>query len=289
MKYRIHHRTAYVYAGGVTLCHNILHLKPRKTPRQTCISAKLAITPEPAVMREYPDYFNNLITYFCIEERHESLDILAQSEVDVTAFTPPLVEFTPPWEDVRDTLNNSAPTHLDAIQYKVPSDHVILDETVAAYALQSFTPRRPILAAAQDLTTRIHRDFKYDTTATSINTAPQEVMRIRKGVCQDFAHLQIACFRAIGLAARYVSGYLQTRPAGDPQKLVGADASHAWVSFYCPEFGWIDLDPTNNLVPSDRHITVSWGRDYADVSPVKGVIIGGGRHTISVGVDVAAI
>ncbi len=289
MKYRIHHRTAYVYAGGVTLCHNILHLKPRKTPRQTCLSAKLSITPEPAVVREYPDYFGNLITYFCIEERHESLDILAQSEVEVAAFTPPLVEFTPPWEDVRDTLNYNAPAHLDAIQYKVPSDHVILDETVAAYALQSFTPRRPILAAAQDLTTRIHRDFKYDTTATSINTAPQEVMRIRKGVCQDFAHLQIACFRAIGLAARYVSGYLQTRPAGDPQKLVGADASHAWVAFYCPEFGWIDLDPTNNLVPSERHVTVSWGRDYADVSPVKGVIIGGGRHTISVGVDVAAI
>ena len=192
MKYKVLHRTAYSYADSVTLNQNLLHLKPRKSPRQTCLTSTLSITPEPESVHEYHDYFANRVAYFCVDQPHDVMNIVARSEVEVFPFTPPLLEFTPAWEDVRETLRNNAPVHLDAIQYKFPSEHVKIDDTIKAYALESFTPRRPVLAAAQELTTRIHRDFKYDTTATTITTSPQEVLRIRKGVCQDFAHFQIA-------------------------------------------------------------------------------------------------
>jgi transglutaminase-like putative cysteine protease len=288
MKYRVSHSTAYSYSDPVT-SHNLLHLKPRKTGQQECLHSEISISPPPKFTSDRQDYFGNTVTYFSIEERHDALKIRAVSEVSVAPFVPPLVEFTPPWEDVRDRLAELGPAHVDAIQYLHESEHVKFDPELREYAEVSFTPRRPVLEAVMDLTHRIHKEFTYDRTATSITTAPLDILRMRKGVCQDFTHLEIACLRSLGIAARYISGYLQTNPAGDQQKLVGADASHAWLAFYCPEFGWIAVDPTNDLVPSDKHIVASWGRDYADVSPVKGVVLGGGRHTMSVAVEVTPI
>jgi transglutaminase-like putative cysteine protease len=160
---------------------------------------------------------------------------------------------------------------------------------LAAYALESFTPRRPIVAAARALTSRIHRDFRYDAAATNVSTPLEEVFHLRHGVCQDLAHVQIGCLRAIGLAARYVSGYLLTHPPPGRPRLIGADASHAWLSLYCGALGWIDFDPTNDVIPSDEHITLGWGRDYSDITPVAGVFVGGGTNSLSVSVDVAPL
>lgn len=290
MKYRVSHSTNYSYSDPVT-SHNMLHLKPRKTPQQECLRSEITISPVPKFTAERQDYFGNTVTYFSMEERHDALKVGAVSEVNVAPFVPPLVEFTPPWEDVRDRLAEIAPAHLDAVQYLHETEHVKFDPELTEYAEVSFTPRRPVLDAVMDLTHRIFKEFAYDRNATSINTAPIDILRMRKGVCQDFTHLEIACLRSLGIAARYVSGYLQTRPppGEEPSKLIGADASHAWLAFYCPEFGWISVDPTNDLVPSDKHIVVSWGRDYADVSPVKGVVLGGGRHTMTVAVEVVPI
>jgi transglutaminase-like putative cysteine protease len=192
-----------------------------------------------------------------------------------------------PWEAVRDQLAvDRSPAVLEAYQYVFDSPHVPTSSDLAAFAAISFTPGRPWLEALLDLTRRIYTEFKYDKTATNIRTPPGEVLRLRRGVCQDFAHLQIGCLRSLGLAARYVSGYLVTSPPPGQPRLVGADASHAWLSAYSPEQGWVDVDPTNDLIPSLKHVSLAWGRDYSDVSPIKGVYIGGGHNGMTVAVDV---
>jgi transglutaminase-like putative cysteine protease len=178
-----------------------------------------------------------------------------------------------------------SPEGLDAYQFVFESTRVRPGAEFAAYAAESFLPERPLTEALLDLTRRIHQDFRFDSKATTVRTTPEEVLRLGRGVCQDFAHLQISCLRSLGLPARYVSGYLRTYPPPGRERLVGADVSHAWLSVYCPGAGWLDVDPTNNLIPSQSHVTLSWGRDYADVSPVRGVILGGRDHTIEVGVD----
>jgi transglutaminase-like putative cysteine protease len=205
------------------------------------------------------------------------------------AFIPEPAE-TPEWESVGKLCrtDRSSPV-LEAIEFTFASPVVPLEPTFAEYAAASFTSRRSILEAALELTSRIHADIKFDTTATTVSTPPLEVLEKRRGVCQDFAHLQIACLRSLGLPARYVSGYLETIPPRGQPRLVGADASHAWVSLFCPGIGWIDLDPTNNCLPSMRHITAAWGRDYSDVSPIRGVLLGSGEHTLSVAVDVVPL
>ncbi len=287
MKYEVAHRTTYHYSEPVTLGHNSAHLTPRTLAGQRCLANRLVILPAPSCQRSWTDYFGNHVTYFTVEEEHRELTITATSEVVMEACELPLVASPPPWEAVRDAVrwNRDAP-NLAAAPFAFDSPCVGRDDRLATYAAVSFTPGRPLLEAALELTGRIFHEFKYDPTATSVSTPTMEVFEKRRGVCQDFAHLEIGCLRSLGLAARYVSGYLLTDPRPGQPRLVGADASHAWLSVFSPGQGWIDLDPTNNVVPAMRHVTVAWGRDYGDVCPIKGVFLGGGSHWMTVAVDV---
>ncbi len=290
MTYRVTHTTTYRYGKVVSLCHNLVHLTPRTCARQTCLFSQLQMTPTPALVVEQADFFGNRATYFMVEEPHEQLTLKAVSETDVVPFVAPDSAVTPPWESVRAALEQDrSPQGLEACQFVYDSPYVKASPELAGYAAPSFPAGRPVLEAARDLTRRIHQDFRYDPKATTVATPLHEVLEHRHGVCQDFAHLQIGCLRALGLSARYVSGYLRTDPPPGQDRLVGVDASHAWLSVYCPGLGWVDLDPTNDLIPSDGHLVLAWGRDYDDVSPVKGVNLGGGRHSVSVGVDVALL
>jgi transglutaminase-like putative cysteine protease len=287
MIYRVQHTTTYAYTEVVSICHNELHLRPRDSVLQTCSAYDLVVRPRPAVSTQRTDYFGNHVTFLALQEPHQLLTIMARSTVEVHPSEPPSPAETPAWDIVRDCLQHErTPAELEAYQYVFDSPYVISSAALRRYATASFPVGRPLLAAVLDLTRRIHTDFTYDPKATSVSTPLDEVLHHRLGVCQDFAQVQIGCLRALGLAARYVSGYLATQPPPGQPRLVGADASHAWVSVYCPGFGWIDIDPTNNVLPSDRHITVALGRDYSDVSPIKGVFLGGGQHTVKVAVDV---
>ena len=290
-EYRVLHVTRYDYSDPVSLCQNVAHLKPRDWPAQRCDRSAVAVTPAPAVVEDRRDYFGNPATYFTVQEPHRALTVTAAHRIAVRPAAPPDPGDTPAWEGVRDAapFDRSA-DGLDAFQYSFDSRYAAAAPEFAAYAAESFAPGRPVLAAALELTARIHAGFAYDPRATTVATPVREVFAAKRGVCQDFAHLQIACLRSVGLPARYVSGYLSTVPPPGKPRLVGADATHAWMSVYCgPRFGWIDLDPTNDVIPGDRHVLLAWGRDYDDVSPVKGVVLGGGQHTVTVSVDVAPV
>jgi transglutaminase-like putative cysteine protease len=246
----------------------------------------LLIAPTPAGISERQDYFGNSVTFFTIREPHRELQIEARSEVAIDGPAVAWPERSPAWEEVVRRLPcDLNPESLNAYQFVFASPRVRPNAEFARYASESFLPDRPLAEALLDLTGRIHKDFRFDSKATNVRTTPEEVLRHKRGVCQDFAHLQVACLRSLGLAARYVSGYLRTYPPPGQARLVGADASHAWASAYCPGIGWLDVDPTNNMAPSQSHVTLSWGRDYGDVSPVRGVILGGRDHKIEVGVD----
>jgi transglutaminase-like putative cysteine protease len=287
MIYHVLHTTTYTYTEAVSLCHNVARLIPRVCPRQTTHQSQLLIDPLPAVSAERLDFFGNPMTFFTIQEPHRRLTVTAMHQTQVLPPTVPDRVQTPPWGAVREWLaNERAPERLDACQFLFSSPYVTVDADLADYAAPSFAGDRPLLDAVLDLTTRIHDDFRYDQAATSVTTPLSEVLAARRGVCQDFAHLQIGCLRALGVPARYVSGYLLTVPPPGQQRLRGADASHAWLSVFCPGIGWIDVDPTNNVLPSDQHVVLAWGRDYDDVSPIKGVILGGGQHAVAVSVDV---
>jgi transglutaminase-like putative cysteine protease len=228
--------------------------------------------------------------FFSLEEEHQSLKVTSLSDVEVFQVEPPAPALTPAWDQVPGLLGRDASrAGLDARAYTFESPYVSTPPELVDYARASFTPGRPVLDAARELTTRIFSDFRYEPGATSIATPVAQVFADRRGVCQDFAHLEIAMLRGLGLSARYVSGYLRTRPPPGAERLVGADASHAWLSVYCPGFGYVDLDPTNGTLPSHEHVTVAWGRDFDDVSPLRGVILGGGSHTLAVSVDVAEV
>lgn len=290
MIYEVSHRTTYAYAHPVSISHHVLHLLPRQCPHQVTGDTALEVTPAPTVRHEDRDYFGNPVTFLTIQQGHTELTLRALSFVDVRPRAVPEPGATPPWDDVLAVLDEDrAVETLDAVQYRFASPYTPIDPDLLAYARASFRPGRPVLEAARDLTHRIHRDFAYDPTATTVTTPVPEVFRLRRGVCQDFAHLELACLRGLGLAARYVSGYLLTRPPEGKEKLVGADASHAWLSIWVPGQGWVDLDPTNDLIPGDEHITLAWGRDYGDVSPVQGIMFGGGEHTVTVAVDVTRL
>lgn len=290
MHYSVRHTTTYSYTDAVALCQNQIHLTPRPTPWQSCTDFELEIVPEPVIRRCWTDIFGNEVWYFSIEEPHKELSITGRSKV---ALAPQqLIEprQTPSWEAVRDQLAEAATPELRmAAQFCFESWYVHFLPQARDYAVISFQPGRPILESAVDLMRRIHAEFKYVPASTAVTTSTAEVMQRRCGVCQDFAHLQITCLRSLGLAARYVSGYLMTDPPPGRPKLVGADASHAWLSVYCPGIGWFDLDPTNNMIPGLRHVTVGWGRDYGDVCPIQGIFTGGGKHTMDVSVDVRPI
>ena len=290
MQYLVSHRTYYRYSAPVSLAHSQAHLTPRTTPRQTCISSKLDISPPPTLIRPWQDYHGNQAHYFTFERPHEELEVVAASVVDVHDRPWPTVESGPTWEEVRAALLAPRdPDTLAATLFRYESPYVRRLAEAEQYALKSFTPGRPLAAAAMELTQRIFREFRYTPGATGVHTSTAEVFQQRRGVCQDFAHAQITCLRTLGLAARYVSGYLLTDPPPGQPKLIGADASHAWLSVFCPGLGWLDFDPTNNQMPGPRHVTVGWGRDYADVCPIKGVFLGGGHHTMTVAVDVTPI
>jgi transglutaminase-like putative cysteine protease len=290
VKYRITHQTEYFYAERVPLCHNLIRLRPRDTPWQTCDRHAMGIFPTPAERRERVDFFGNNVTWVAIQEPHESLKIDVASEVEVTANQPPADLKGPAWETVPDYFHAHRETGvLIAREYTLDSTYIIRDPEFVDYARPSFPAGAPLLPCILDLTQRIWHEFTFDTGVTTVGTPALEVLRHRHGVCQDFAHLQIACLRSLGLAARYVSGYVVTKPPPGHQRLVGADASHAWVAAYIPDHGWVDFDPTNGVIPNGEHITIGWGRDYDDVSPVEGIITGGHRHTLNFSVDVETI
>jgi transglutaminase-like putative cysteine protease len=286
MTYRIVHKTTYKYKHPVSFGNHAVYLTPRSELHHVRTWHELLLTPSPATQTERVDYFGNRVTFFTIQEPHEELEIEARSLVTVEATTPPWPQQSPPWNDVAAALPDSRiAEEIDAYQFIFESPRIRPGEDFAEYAAPSFPRGRPLAEAVLDLMSRIYREFHFDSKATNVRTPPEEVLDKRRGVCQDFAHLQIACLRSLNLPARYVSGYLRTYPPPGRPRLVGADASHAWLSVYCPGSGWLDVDPTNNLVPSESHVTVAWGRDYGDVSPVRGVILGGRDHKLDVAVD----
>ncbi|HHW77279.1 MAG TPA: transglutaminase family protein [Xanthomonadaceae bacterium] len=289
MKYTITHRTLYHYSSGVALCHNEARLLPRQTLWQRCQPSRVAIKPRPALSAEREDFFGNRVLYFAIQDIHQRLEVKIVTDVEVLD-TRPFNETSssPPWQQVRRTLREDPdPEIIEARLFELDSRFVTLDPSFREYAQPSFSPGRPLLEAVADLNRRIFREFTYDPHFTTVATPLNEVLSQRRGVCQDFAHLAIACLRGLGLAARYVSGYLETLPPPGRPRLIGADASHAWLAVYVPGAGWAEFDPTNDCMPQERHVTLAWGRDYGDVAPLTGVMTGGGSHSLDVSVDVA--
>jgi transglutaminase-like putative cysteine protease len=305
MDYRITHKTKYLYEEPSSLSYNEARLAPRtfkhRLFNQTCLSSELVVEPTWSDQRERVDFFGNSVYYFTIRQPHEKTIITATSEVRVESTETfrskePLAQLhqiaphSPPWEQVRSHLQNRLePELLEARQFTLNSPMITVFPELAAYATPSFTPARPILEAIGDLMGRIFHDFDFVPGATTIATPLSEVLQERRGVCQDFAHFMLACVRSQGLAARYISGYIETLPPPGKEKLVGADASHAWCAVYVPELGWIDFDPTNNLIPQEQHITLTWGRDFSDVTPLKGVFFSNGEHILRVSVDVSRV
>ena len=290
MIYKIVHRTTYKYKYPVSLGSHVACLKPRSIQRHSLKQSELSIKPAPVTLTERVDYFGNHLCFFTVEEPHDELIVEARSEVIMEEIAAISSSPSLPWEEAVAALPRDQ--HLDALeayQFRFESPRIRLRPQFASYALQSFTPRRPLLEGLLDLTARMNSDFRFDSKVTTVRTPVEEVFEKKRGVCQDFAHVQIACLRSINLAARYVSGYLRTYPPPGQPRLVGADASHAWVSCYCPGVGWLDVDPTNNVVPSNGHVTIAWGRDFSDVSPLHGLILGGGVHTLKVAVDLEAL
>ena len=286
MIYKIVHRTTYMYKYPVSAGNHVACLKPRSLLQHRLAKCELHIQPTPAAITERVDYFGNTLYFFTIREPHTELVVEARSEVTMQDIATSLPQPAIPWEEaVRSLPEDRSPEGLGAYQFRFESPRIPLRAEFAEYALKSLTRRRPLREGLLDLTDRIHKDFRFDSGVTTVRTTTEEVFRKRRGVCQDFAHLQIACLRSVNLSARYVSGYLRTYPPPGQPRLVGADASNAWVSAYCPGTGWLDLDPTNNLIPSNGHVTLAWGRDYGDVSPLRGLILGGGVHALTVAVD----
>ncbi len=289
MIYAIRHRTTFTYEEMVSVSHHVLHLAPRRHHRQRCLESTLLVEPAPGVDSAGTDYFGNPVHFVTVQEPHERLVVEARSRVEVLPSPVPLdLAASAPWNEIRRELAESRDEPLlQAYEFTFDSPYASGSDDVQDYAARSFEPGRPILEAAMDLTGRIFREFEYRGGVSDVSTPVREVFAMRKGVCQDFAHLQLACLRSLGLAARYVSGYLLTHPPEGKEKLVGADASHAWISVWAAAAGWVDFDPTNNVIPSQEHVTVGWGRDYGDVSPINGFIVGGGAHQVAVSVDVS--
>ncbi len=293
--YRVCHKTIYGYSVPVTLSHNLARLKPRETPYQHILSERITITPTPSFQSDGIDAFGNTTTFLITETPHNEMTIISDFEASISPPVYPDPMETPSWEETKRLMSYpDTPELLTASEMTAPSYFIPLSAEIKAYAAQSFTPDRPVLAVAEEIMRRIYQDFTYDSSATSIATPINETLAMKRGVCQDFAHVAIACLRSFGLPARYVSGYIRTRRAAEAEQkgeieMIGGDASHAWFSVYVPSFGWVDLDPTNNMYMQSEHLTVGWGRDFDDMSPVKGIMTGGGTHTVTVDVSVRTI
>ena len=287
MQYAVTHRTTYRYADLVHQSYHVLHLSPREVPHQRILQHRLTIRPQANRRGHGTDYFGNPFHVVNLAAGHRELIVEAKSLIDVQPTAAPDVSNTIAWEELAaGRSGHDTRVEKDVGQYSASSRHGRRIEAAAAFARPSFAPGRPVLAAAEDLMRRIFEEFTFDATATDVSTPVETVLETRRGVCQDFAHLQISAMRSLNLPVRYVSGYILTHPPEGQKRLQGADASHAWVSVWAPETGWVDFDPTNNMIPSDEHITFAVGRDYDDVSPISGVLLGGGSHTVDVAVDV---
>jgi transglutaminase-like putative cysteine protease len=303
VRYRIRHETAYAYGSDVVHSHQLLHLVPRPSPYQQCLEHIICVSPTSYRRRNQLDAFGNLVTRVEFDHPHRRLEVTTDMEVEVHTRPAVLAADSLPWERAAVELNyrGSGPARetLDACRFRHESPYVRIKKQFTDYAADCFAKNRPILACAEALMSKLHRDVRYAPEETTIATPLPEVLKNRRGVCQDFAHLMVACLRSRGLAARYVSGYVRQVPApaddidakcekeiAARNAFVGWGASHAWVSVYSPPFGWIDLDPTNDTFVGTDHISVAWGRDFGDVSPLRGIILGGGTHRLSVGVKV---
>lgn len=291
MNYRIRHVTRYRYAQPVALCYNQAHLEPRDTERQHCLDSRIHIAPPPATLGRHIDYFGNRCCNFSVHGKHRELAITVVSRVSVAASTEePELDLgggSSCAAALAELYHSRAEASLLAREFTLNSPMVKVSEALRAYAAPSFADTRPLLAGVRELSHRIFTDFTYDPGFSTITTPLADVLRHRRGVCQDFAHLAIGCLRSLGFPARYVSGYLETLPPPGQQKLAGSDASHAWFAVYVPGTGWFEFDPTNDRIPAGQHITTAWGRDYSDVSPLQGVIFeGGGTQELTVSVDV---
>ena len=290
MIFDVSHKTLYSYSSPVVQSQHMVHLSPRPLPSQVIKNHSIIIEPAPAVRYDGVDAFGNSLILIDIEVPHDELALHARSIIETVTGPKPDLERSTAWDklDGRFIAADGA-LDLDVIQYRCASRLAAPTREIAAYAARSFAPGRPVLEAAMDLTHRIKREFKFDPTATDISTPIAEVLRQRRGVCQDFAHLSLACLRAYRVPARYVSGYILTHPPPGQPKLQGSDASHAWIAVWSPEYGWVEFDPTNGLLVTDEHVRVAHGRDYEDVSPISGVLLGGGEHTVAVAVDVTPV
>jgi len=285
-RYRVSHTTRYVYESPVLHATHTLHLEPRSLPHQRVLESRITITPSEAALQGGRDYFGNGRHFVEILTPHDVLEVKSESRIEVA---PPQLELTPAtrlsWEKVREQLERDRGL-LAAREFCFDSPLVRSHRRLAEYAAPTFTPGRPFVDAIGELSERIFSEFKYEPEATDVSTPLAQVLRERRGVCQDFAQLAVGCLRSLGLAGRYVSGYLETEPPKGRPKLVGADASHAWASAFLPTLGWVDFDPTNAIFPGERHLTLAWGRDFSDVSPLCGIVLGGGDHSLAVAVDV---
>ena len=287
MLYEVIHRTLYDYSAQVTVSHHAARLMPRERPGQELLSFDLSISPRPTVRRERTDFFGNGVTFFALQEVHDRLEVTARAHVRMQSREMPALGLSPAWESVAALFSDPVfPKVVDAYQFVFHSPLVRTAPDIADIARSCFPPGRPLQEAVFALNHLIHREFVFDPEATTVATPLEEVLKNRRGVCQDFAHIGIACLRSLGLPARYVSGYIRTHPPEGQERLRGADASHGWFAAYCPELGWLDFDPTNDKIPDHEHIAVAYGRDYTDVAPLSGILTGGAQHELKVEVDV---
>lgn len=292
MRFRVKHITRYKYAERVTRCYNLANVIPRNTSRQRCLSNQITLSPLSSITNKRTDYFGNKTYHFEIQTPHTELIISAQSDIEINAtLHESNLDLGISYQDALEYLRNDKQKDaFNAREFILSSPMIACNEALAEYARPSFDLNRSLKSCVRNLTTRIFEEFAYDPQFSTIATPLTEVLKHKKGVCQDFAHLQVGCLRSMGIPAKYVSGYIETLPKAGEQKLIGADATHAWLAAFCPEEGWVEFDPTNDTLAGSQHIVTALGRDYYDVTPVRGVIFGGGESPIlSVSVDVARV
>ncbi len=285
MKYKLRHETVYTYLNSVDNYKSVLCLQPLTLPTQHCHSFDLVIMPQPVKIYARTDFFGNTQHYFSLHESHKILRVIATSSVEVLPKISPQIS-TVTCQQARASFQENKALKIETLQFQLPSHFIEWDDEITNFAETCLLPNMPLFEAVSKLSAKIFNEFKFKSGATNINTPLKTVLKERRGVCQDFSHLAIACLRSVGLAARYVSGYIETLPPVGKPKLQGSDASHAWISVYIPDMGWCEFDPTNNLIPSEKHIITAYGRDYADVAPLKGIIFSSGEHKVAVQVDV---
>ncbi|MCZ2723191.1 transglutaminase family protein [Marinomonas sp. 15G1-11] len=289
MRYRVRHITEYKYVTPVSLCYNVAHLLPRDTLTQRCLKSSIQVHPEPISQQERTDYFGNKSFYFSVQDAHKKLVIDVVSELKIaTNIVLPNLNQGPTCKEYLDLLAVSkSPDFLESREFLLDSPMIRASASLADYAREVFQDDEPLLLALRKFTTKIFTEFKFDPNVTTVATPLDQVLKLKGGVCQDFAHLAIGCLRSLGFPTRYMSGYLETLPPPGKEKLIGADASHAWFSVFLPDLGWVEFDPTNDVMPTTQHLVTAWGRDYSDVTPLQGVIFDGGEgQTLSVSVDV---